>query len=1045
MSPQHPSRPWSSRLATLTVLVTLAALAGASPASAVYAENFGIVPGSFFAGTCDLPAVTGSEPMTASGAPPLETSAWPEAVEKRDCHSSSPLVPQTAQAVTAAGAHPDATTTFEFNPIDEPGKVGPFPDGNPQDLALDLPVGFAGNPQAAPRCSGDLFVEWGCPVETQVGVVELRLSTGTDGNLFNNPSCPIGQPNANTMFPPVYPQFSFPEGAASHFAENGVASATQGPGSRCRVPLYNLEPPYGELASFGFNYASAFVVVARPVLKEGEYAIQVQSLNIPESPAVSKVTATLWGVPGDPAHDAFRFRSILMGGGSSHPSIAPGQPWPADVPVKPFLANPTECAPDAPVTKLTVNSWQNREEKLTYEDAAEPVTDCADAPFDPDISIQPDSTEPDSPTGLDAELDLPQPGWEDPDVTATAHLKDTVVSLPEGLAVNPSAATGLKGCSDVQIGMVASGSPPAFDHSDPFDGQGADCPNGSKIGTVTATTPLLAETLTGDVVLGTPKSVDPESGEMLRLFLVLRSEERGLVVKVHGTSVADPATGRLTATFANNPRLPVEHVALKLKGGARGVLATPQTCGARSIATRLTPWTAAHGGGGPVRDLVDGFTVGGDCSLGFAPKLVAGSSSRQARGTGDFTFRFTREDGEQWIEGLTADLPAGLLASVKDLPLCASAQADAGACPAGSRIGTVDATAGSGTTPFKLERKGAAYLTEGYKGCAYGLAVVVPMVAGPFDGTSPATDLGDVVVRQRICVDPSDAHVSVVSDPLPTIWHGIPLRVRSVTVAVDRDGFMLNPSDCSGKQVGAGFGSDRGTAAKASAPFSVAGCAGLRFKPSLTMAVAGRRQMKTGRHPRIRVAVTQPAGQAGIERAEVRLPSALALDPDNAQALCEYEDGIKADPESHCPAGSVVGRARAVSPLLNRPLRGDVYFVKNVRMDPKTGARIRTLPMLVVALRGEIAVNLKGTSTVKGSRLVSTFADLPDAPISQFNLNVRGGARGILVVTDSARGPLNLCSKRRFAQVQTDGHNGRQADYRVRVKTPCRRPGRPKR
>ncbi len=336
-----------------------------------------------------------------------------------------------------------------------------------------------------------------------------------------------------------------------------------------------------------------------------------------------------------------------------------------------------------------------------------------------------------------------------------------------------------------------------------------------------------------------------------------------------------------------------------------------------------------------------------------------------------------------------------------------------------------------------LERKGSVYLTEGYKGCAYGLMVRVPVQAGPFRGSLA---LRDVVVRQKVCVDPADAHVTATSDPLPTVWHGIPVRIRSVTVSVDRSGFMLNPSDCAQKQVAATLRSPQGASRELASPFRVSGCASLAFKPRLSLRLTGRKQIKTGRHPGVRAVVKQAGvAEAGIERAQVRLPKSLALDPDNAQALCEHADGTKPDLENHCPKGSIVGRARAVSPLLKRPLVGDVYFVKNVRRDPQTGNLIRTLPMIVVALRGEIAVNLQGqSSTTRSGKLVNTFDRVPDAPITQFNLNIRGGDSGILTVTRTRRSKINLCATgRQTAEADIDGHNGRRHDLNIALAKPC--------
>jgi hypothetical protein len=207
----------------------------------------------------------------------------------------------------------------------------------------------------------------------------------------------------------------------------------------------------------------------------------------------------------------------------------------------------------------------------------------------------------------------------------------------------------------------------------------------------------------------------------------------------------------------------------------------------------------------------------------------------------------------------------------------------------------------------------------------------------------------------------------------------------------------------------------------------------------------GRRQAKTGGHPAVRVRVRQRGiGGAGIEKTVVRLPRSLALDPYNSETLCEFEDGTKPDLEDHCPKESIVGRARAVTPLLNDPLVGNVYFVKNVRIDERTGNEIRTLPMLVVALRGEIAINLTGVTSVdQRSRLVHTFADVPDAPITAFNMNIKGGRKGILTVTRTIRSEIDLCTAgRQVAEADTYGHNGKRHDFKIVMRKPCPK-GRP--
>jgi hypothetical protein len=952
-------------------------------------------------------------------------------------------------AQTQAGAHPDGTTMLAWsrNKGDGISGVGAGQvDGSVDNVYVDLPPGFVGNPQAVPYCTGEQFAEkpLKCSPESQVGVLRLDLQGDCVGTPCNLP---------------------------------GTYDTT--------YPVYNLEPRKGRVAELGFAYAADFAsvrLVAR-ARTNGDFGVTAFVGQIPSALVPIAQQITLWGVPWAEENDQWRTKlghfegpvgcSTTAGFSIRADEVIPPTGLLAGScqatydsewgPIRPFFSAQTECDPGSVTVTLRTDAYQHPgaftvegdpdpadPDWKTYTSDSPPVTGCEKLGFDPAASFDPTSTNADAPSGLDVDIRVPQNNdppagvatdpsnadgapahWKSDAGLATAQLDKTVVTLPEGLSVNPSAATGLEGCSDAQMGVTAVANPYRFDNSEP------SCPDGSKIGTVEATTPLLAGSpnLTGEMILGSPKSTDPQSGQMFRLFLVLRNKDRGLLAKVHGTSTADPATGQLTATFDNNPRVPVENIEVHLKGGERGLLAMPRSCGQKTTGSQFTPWTAAHNGGGPVRDLADSFTVGG-CSEAFAPSLAAGMDSQAARGSGTFSFKFARSQGQQYLRGLTANLPQGLLASVRGVPLCSNAQANVGACPAGSKIGIVDAKAGAGD-PFVLERKGEVFLTERYKGGPYGLAVKIRPIAGPFRG---AMELSPIVVRQSIRVDRTTAQVTAVSDPFPLVHHGVPLRVREVTVLVNRAKFMLNPSDCAAKQIAATLGSDKGKSASRSNRFQAAGCLRLAFKPSLSLQLTGRKQIRTGKHPGVKAVVKQ-AGvpEAGIKRAEVRLPKSLALDPDNAQALCEYEDGIRPDLENHCPKGSIIGRARAVSPLLNDPLVGDVYFVKNVKRS-STGNLIRTLPMLIVALRGEIAVNLKGASDAKGGKLVNVFDEVPDAPISQFNLNVRGGSNGILAVTRTRRAKINLCvAGRQIAEADMDGQNGRRHDFNVAMRKPCPR------
>jgi len=1055
------------KLFSLTAVAFVLAAALAPAASAdhgqPYGANYGVAdavgaawtgPLAFWAGTCDVaganaggtgtgspPAVvphcfdhgTGYFPTTDPAVPPLET-VWEPTREPA----------WRLDGARQAGAHPDMTVSFwvKRSP-DGPGNSvhSVMTEGETRTITAKLPPGFVGNPNAVPMCPSSAMqtTPAQCPPESQVGVVTVTLGKG--GEL-----------------------------------------------EQILAPVWNVEPRDGKVAEFltsvQFGEAGqANVPIVADARTDGDFGIDALAAEIPTGAPLFGQTITIWGVPWDPAHDKYRAPTGYAGHDPDGPGgvqpilgLPPGglpdadgvQPesyergWAA--PVRPFLTSQTECDGVAPTTGLELVSWQDPGLIRSYgHQLPLPLTGCDDVDFTPAFEMAPTSSAADSASGLAATLTTPQNNepplelpdegatdgevsdyvedaaehWKTEDGLATAHLDRAVVTLPDGFTVNPSGAAGLAGCSDAQVGLIAEGNPSTFDRDDPFDGVGGECPNGSKIGTAELYTPLLPASdgeqpgdpnLTGDLVLRTPKSTDPESGDMFRLLMVLRNAERGLVVKIAGEATADKQTGQLTTTFDKSPRLPFTELSVELRGGSRGTLATPQRCGVRGWDATFTPWTAAHGGGGVPASDTGAFTASANCGFGFAPTMKAGMSSGAGGGSGAFSFQFARTDGQQWLRGLTAELPAGLVASVGSVPECTNAQAAAAACPAESRLGTVDAGAGSGT-PYFLEKKGSVYLTEGYKGGAFGLATIVPVEVPPFTG---AFALDTMVVRQALHVDPTDASVTAISDPFPQIWHGIPLRVRQVTVKIDRPGFMRNPTDCSAKQIVGNFTSATGTASRRAAHFQARGCRGLPFEPRMALRLTGKKQIKAGRHPGLRAAITQAPGEAAFKRATVRLPLSLALDPDNARALCEYVDGIKSDIENHCPKGSIVGRARAVSPLLDRPLTGDVYFVKNIRIHPRTGNQIRTLPMLVVALRGEIAVNLRGeTDVASRGRLVNTFANVPDAPISRFALNITGGKRGILVI------PRGTVCGRQVTEADMDGQNGRRHDVDVKMKTPC--------
>jgi hypothetical protein len=888
---------------------------------------------------------------------------------------------QSGGAYTQAGGHPyEANTTFEVNATHN--SLGDLiPDGGQiKTVLVDLPAGFVGNPTAQPACPMGVFLSptqsFNCPESDQVGVVVLKIATPQPDF-----------PDNTLQFPPL--------------------------------PLYNLEPAPGVVASFGFIAGNVPIFFDAHVASAGGYHVQVRVPDAPQALSVLVSSVTLWGIPSAPAHTALRgCQGTTLRG------------CPAEAAPRAFLMNPTACPPvgEGLRTDLAADSWYNPgafvktsfvshnppgfslDNPLPVSEwgSAQGPTGCEVLPFDPSISVAPDTRLPDAPSGLEFGLSFPQDGLDNPTGLGTANLKRAEVSFPEGMTISPSAADGLQACSDEQIGIG---------NDDPVG-----CPAASKVGTVVATTPLLDEPLEGALYVGSQESDDPASGRMFRTFIALESKQRGIVVKLGGEvrTVGDEKTGagRLIATFDNNPQVPVSNITVRLKSGPRAPLATPPSCGEKTTTAKLTSWA------GQTVERSDTFTI--DCTPGlggFAPGFGAGVLSPVGGAFAPLVVAIDRPDGQQYISGVGVEMALGTVAKLRGVPLCSDADANAGACAVGARIGTATVAAGPGTSPFYIN--GPVSFTGPYKGAPYGLAVAVRAKAGPFD-------LGTVVVRAAIYVDPTDARLTVISDPLPVVLKGIPVRLRSVHVDVDRPGFTINPTSCAPKTIRANFISSLNATASQNVAFQASDCAQLGFTPKLRLRLTGRGQTTDGKHPGLKTTLTQPRHQAGIKTVKLALPLSLALDPENAASdtLCEFEEGQKPDPK--CPKSSVIGTAKAVTPVLNRPLTGPVYFVKNVRIDKRTGRRIRTLPTLLMALRGEVALNVRVNSSVsKDGKLVSTIPVVPDAPVTRFDLTLKGGPKGILVVNG------NACKRAKTTNLTLTAHNNNKQTTHPNTNPPC--------
>jgi hypothetical protein len=891
-------------------------------------------------------------------------------------------VDRTGAFFSTAGGHPYAIkTALEVNTkTDSLGRL--LPDGQIKNLRLTLPPGLLGSASAVPSCPGpDALLAFACPNSAQVGVARLKL-------------------NSHDPF-------------------------------LADVPIYKLAPPLGVAARFGFQLDGLAAVLFDAGLDPGDgYRLVLDARSASQAEPLLGALITLWGTPADPSHDEQRCRFIPPESEicSGDPGTF-GGPNPAGVEPVAFFTEPTTCpAPgEGLVTDLHLESWQDppqsADAKYVSHDPpgfealslTEPplspvswgpvsgLSGCDTVPFTPEVTVQPTSSEADSPTGLKVDLSMPTDGVENPAGIAQSHLKKAEVELPEGMAVNPAAAAGLGGCSSSQLAAETAASVP-----------GAGCPNDSKIGTVVAETPLLDDPLTGSVYLATPH--ENPFGSLLAVYLVLRSAERGLIVTLPGRVDADPVSGRLTVIFSDLPQLPFSDLHIALKGGSRAPLVNPPFCGSYSTRTALTPWARPD----TEATLAGSFNLssgpnGAPCPLPaqFDPSFEAGTTIPIAGAYSPTVVNVARPDGSAPLTGLDLDLPPGLLARLRGVPACSTPAIAAASCPAASRVGTVDVGVGAGGTPFHLQ--GGVYLTGPYKGGALGLAIIVPALAGPFD-------LGDVVVRAALRVDPATAQITAVSDPIPTILQGIPLKVRSIALNANRPDFTLNPTSCNPFALsGTLFGTS--TAKPVSSRFQVGACKALDFKPKLSLKLSG--PTARSKNPALQAVLTQPAGQANIARVSVVLPRSAFIDNGHVSNPCtrvQFSAGT-------CPKNSILGTARAFTPLLDKPLEGPVYFRSN-------GGE-RDLPDIVADLNGQIhvtvvgfidSVHKKGSET---SRVRNTFALVPDAPVSKFVLNLKGGKVGL--IENSA----NLCRSDQHATIKIDAQNGKAYDTQPLIGNGC--------
>jgi hypothetical protein len=664
--------------------------------------------------------------------------------------------------------------------------------------------------------------------------------------------------------------------------------------------------------------------------------------------------------------------------------------------------------------------------------------------FNPSLTLAPSAggegtTQADAPSGYDVDLKVPQTSLFEEN--ATTELKDVTVALPAGVSISPAAGDGLAGCeatgpNGLDIPVASSITQAGEGEAIGLDGlphmTPGHCPEASTIATVMIHTPLLpdgpagAAPLQGRVFLAKPNcggegqaactQASAANGELFGLYLEAVDPAAGVVIKLQGSVAADPGTGRLTATFKQSPQLPFSELQLHFNGGPRAPLANPQTCGVATTTSDLVPWGTPLAADATSSSSfnVDWDGAGGACpgSMPFSPGFSAGTVSPGAGAFSPFTLSFSRHDREQDLAGLTVTTPPGLLGKLSAVSRCGEPQAEQGTCPPASQIGSATVAGGSGSHPLWVS--GPVYLTGPYKGQPFGLSVVVPAKAGPFN-------LGDVVVRDAIHVDPRTTALTITSDPLPQILDGIPLRVQAVHVTIDRPGFVFNPTNCSQQQIAAVLTAAQGASAVVSSPFAVGGCAGLPFKPSFKVSTQAKTSKRNGAS--LDVKVTSGQGQANIGKVAVSLPKQLPSRLTTIQQACPQAT-FAANPAS-CPAGSDIGTATAHTPVLANPVAGPAYLVSH------GGA---AFPDLVVILQGEgITLDLVGSIDIKKGVTSSAFNSVPDAPISSFELKLPEGPHSGLAAVLPAKAKGSLCGTSLTMPTTITGQNGAQVRQSTKI------------
>lgn len=1003
--------------------------------------------------------VAGSAPK--QGGAPGETVAMTcAAAPAISCQASGPVVPYGLLEVRIAAEPPAGSSGGEAVGVSVSGGAAP-----PASYSRAVSVGGQGASFGVEEYGLSVEAEGGGQV-TQAGAHPFQatgtiaLDQGADANVGSLMSAPpdagpaapardivarlppglIANPGATTRRCLSW-QFSASamggeQDECPYESAVGAASVTFTRGGQTKTvvsPIFNIEPEAGEPARFGFFAPGdgTPVVLNTGVRSEAgeDWGVNLSSAQIPEDSGISSARLTFWGVPGRALHDEARgWGCLAETQGRSPGSTLEGCDHYEESKPRAFVTLPTSCT--GPLSSsLEVDSWAvPNPQTWPAEEDIPGMTGCESVPFSPSIETAPTTHAASSPSGLTFGLNFDSEDLTSGEAPAAqSDLEKTVVTLPEGMTIDPSAGVGLGACSETQYASATLSSPP-----------GAGCPEDSKLGTVTIETPLLFTTVEGSLYLAQPYS-NP-FGSLIALYVVARSRaERGILVKLAGRVSANPATGRLTVTFEGDPPLPFGHFTFHFREGAQAPLITPATCGTFTTQALLTPFSAPEN---PLEKTASfQITSGSEGSAcpgslpPFAPRIQAGTLDPQAGVFSPFYVELARTDAMSEISTFSASLPEGLTANLSGVPFCPEAdieraRAKTGAqeeaepsCPSGSLIGHT--LVGTGVGAVLDYVPGRLYLSGPFHGDPLSVVSITSAVIGPFD-------LGTIVIRFALRIDPYTARVSIDpsgSEPIPTIIDGIVTHVRDIRVSIDRSGFTLNPTACQPAPTASTLSSPQGQAATVTTPFAPDDCDELAFKPKFSASTDGRTSRTRGASLQVKLTAPIKLGaEANIRAVKVELPHQLPSRLTTLQQACT-EAQFNANPAG-CPHASFIGQARATTPILPVPLTGPAIFVSH-------GGE--SFPSLILVLQGyNVTIDLVGSTYISPQGITSTtFKTVPDEPVGSFEMTLPEGRYSALAALgDFCHLTKTVTIKRRIT-VDIHGHK-RRVTRRVRVKRPTK-------